>query len=91
MIRRLLIDLFLFLLPFALYGLYWRFIGKAAAKDEAKAHPWILLTASGLVLVILSFVWWALTEGASPEGVYVPAHVEDGVVVPGQFVPAPAE
>jgi hypothetical protein len=85
------LDILLFLLPFALYGLYWRFIGRAAAQGEAKAHPWILLTASGLLLVILSFFWWALTEGAAPEGVYVPAHVVDGEVVPGQFVPVPAE
>ena len=87
MIRRLLLDVVLFLLPFFLYGIYWRAIGYAASQRKARAHPWALLTAAGLVLVILSFVWWGLSGGETTSGVYVPPHVEDGEVVPGQFVP----
>ncbi|MEY4879899.1 MAG: hypothetical protein RJB62_1368 [Pseudomonadota bacterium] len=89
MIRRLIMELFLFLLPFALYGLYWRMIGRAAATDDKKSHPWVLLTIVGLVLVILSFVWWALSDGAGPDGVYIPDHMENGEIVPGGFGPPP--
>jgi len=88
MIRRILLDIVLFLLPFFLYGIYWRAIGRAASKGKTRVHPWTILTAGGLILVILSFVWWRLSNGETTEGIYVPPHVEDGEVVPGQFAPA---
>jgi hypothetical protein len=91
MIRRLLLDIVLFLLPFFLYGIYWRAIGRVAAKGKDIVHPWTILTATGLVLVILSFFWWRLSIDQAAEGIYVPPHVEDGEVVPGQFVPAPEQ
>jgi phosphoglycerol transferase MdoB-like AlkP superfamily enzyme len=81
--RRLLYDVLLFLLPFAVYGIYWQLSGRTARK-----HPWSALFIIGLVLVVLSFVWWALAEGEPPEGVYVPPHVEDGHIVPGHVEPA---
>ena len=89
MIRRLLYDILLFLLPFALYGLYWRIAGRERADAHLKSHPWTLLFISGLLLVVASFVIWGLTEGESPKGVYVPPHLENGQVVPGHVVPAP--
>ncbi|MEE8439401.1 MAG: DUF6111 family protein [Micropepsaceae bacterium] len=87
MIRRLLLDIVLFLLPFFLYGVYWRAIGRAASAGKERVHPWTALTAAGLLLVILSFVWWRLSSGDDPEGLYVPPHLENGEVVPGHFAP----
>ena len=87
MIRRLLFDVVLFLLPFFLYGIYWRTIGIAASQGKKRVHPWTYLTAAGLLLVILSFVWWGLMSGDTTAGTYIPPHLEDGEVVPGQFVP----
>ncbi len=87
MIRRLLIDVVLFLLPFFLYAIYWRLLGYAVSRHKKRAHPWTFLTATGLLLVILSFVWWGLTSGEPTTGVYIPPHMEDGEVVPGQFLP----
>ena len=81
MIRRILFDVLLFLLPFALYGLYWRFSAKSGARSTA--HPWNYLLISGLVLVAASFVVLGVTEGSGQQGVYVPAHVENGRVIPG--------
>jgi len=89
MIRRLLLDIVLFLLPFFLYGIYWRALGRAASEGKARVHPWTILTVAGLVLVILSFVLWRFSSDDAPEGTYIPPHVEDGEVVPGQFLPAP--
>jgi hypothetical protein len=89
MIRRLLLDIVLFLLPFFLYGIYWRALGRAASEGKPHVHPWTILTVAGLVLVILSFIWWRFSSGDSPEGIYTPPHVVDGEVVPGQFVPTP--
>jgi len=88
MIRRILFDVLLFLLPFALYGLYWRF---SAKSGRPTAHPWNYLLISGLVLVAASFVVWGVTEGAGQQGVYVPAHVENGRVIPGHVERLPPQ
>ncbi len=87
MIRRVLFDLLLFLLPFGLYGLYWRF--SPSPNGRAATHPWSYLLISGLVLVAASFVVWGVTEGSGRLGNYVPAHLENGRVVPGQVEMAP--
>ena len=87
MIRRILYEVILFLLPFALYGIYWRYIGRLSATAPKRAHPWTILFAAGLMLVAASFVWWALTSGEPAGGVYVPPRVEDGVIVPGHVEP----
>ena len=36
-----------------------------------------------LLLVIISFVLLAHFSGAPPDSTYVPAHIEDGKLVPG--------
>jgi hypothetical protein len=87
MIRRILFDLLLFLLPFALYGVYWRF--SPNPNGRTAPHPWSYLLISGLVLVAASFLVWGITEGSGRQGIYVPAHLENGRVVPGQVETAP--
>lgn len=82
MIRRILFETLLFLLPFVLYGVYWR-LSKRSETAPAAAHPWSVLFISGLVLVAASFVIWGVTEGSGRQGVYVPPHLENGRVVPG--------
>jgi hypothetical protein len=80
---RVIYEMFLFLLPFALYFLYTR----VAARDEegklGHAHPWAWLFVVGLLLVIASFVWLGLTD--NNDGVYVPAHSEGDKIVPGHY------
>jgi hypothetical protein len=83
MIRRFLFEALLFLIPFALYGLYWR-LSKQDERAPAGGHPWTVLFASGLALVAASFVIWGVTEGSGQLGVYVPPHLENGHVVPGR-------
>lgn len=86
MISRLLFDLLLFLLPFALYAAYLR-VRDADEEARSKKHPWTALFISGLVLVAASFVFWGLFENANQRGVYVPPHLEDGRLVPGRVIP----
>ena len=88
MIRRILFDVLLFLLPFAIYGLYWRFSPNPGTRTAA--HPWSYLLISGLMLVAASFVVWGIAEGSGQQGIYVPAHLENGHVVPGHVETAPA-
>jgi hypothetical protein len=89
MIRRLAFELLLFLVPFAVYGAYWRLMA-ADEKEPARKHPWTFLFASGLVLVTASFIVLGLVEGSSIHGVYVPPQLVKGEVVPGHVQPAGA-
>jgi len=86
MIRRILFEMLLFLLPFALYAVYWK-LWTREENAPAPRHPWTILFASGLGLVAASFLIWGITEGAGEAGRYVPPHVEDGRIVPGHVEP----
>ena len=84
MIRPILVELALFLTPFAAYAfLLW-------AKNHGVFDPesWplrtvVALTAAALVLMAVSALVTALVSGAPPGSTYVPAHVEGGRLVPG--------
>lgn len=84
MLRPALIEFALFLTPFAVYALFiWAtregFLDPAAWSPQRLA--WLTITA--LVLMIGSFVFFAEFTGGAPESAYVPAHMEDGRLVPG--------
>jgi hypothetical protein len=84
MIRQVLTELGLFIAPFAAYAIFlWA--TRAGVLDPAswpfRTVAW--LTVSAVVLVGASFVLLALFSGVPPRSTYVPAHIEDGQVVPG--------
>ena len=83
--RFLLSYLLPLLLPLAIYLLVvWATRGRSPGwVDET---PWLVLLGAGVVLLALSLIGWSLLSGADPSAVYVPPHVEDGEVVPGQAV-----
>jgi hypothetical protein len=83
MVRVTLTELVLFLAPFALYVLFL-----AATRSgvlEPKSWPVSRLVWLGIcafALVIGSFVYFANYTGAPPGSAYVPAHIENGKLVP---------
>ncbi|CCD99292.1 DUF6111 family protein [Bradyrhizobium sp. STM 3809] len=84
MIRPVLTEIGIFLIPFAVYVLF------LVATREGLLVPanWPLhrvakLTVAALVLVIASLVLVAEFSGAPPHSTYVPAHIENGRLVPG--------
>jgi hypothetical protein len=85
MIRPILTQLALFLAPFAAYAAFlW-------ATRAGVFHPasWPLATVAWLsafaaVLVAGSFVLLATYSGVPAGSAYLPAHVEDGRLVPGR-------
>lgn len=86
MIRPVLTELALFLTPFAVYALFlW--ITKEGVFDWIAWPPKTLatLTIIALVLMIGSFLLLAHFSGAPPAGTYEPAHMENGVFVPGRI------
>jgi hypothetical protein len=86
MIRTGLTELLLFLTPFALYAAYL-FATRSGVLDP-KSWPVrhvMLLAIVALVLVIGSFVYLAHFSGAPVGTTYVPAHLENGRLVPGAY------
>ncbi len=85
MIRPVLTELALFLVPFAVYVIFlWA--TRARVLDRANWSlsrvAWLVIAA--LVLMVGSFIVLAHFGGDPPGSTYVPAHIgEDGVFVPG--------
>jgi hypothetical protein len=86
MARTALIELLLFIAPFAIYAIAL-FATRRDARDVAHWHARMLATLAsiGLVLVIGGLIYFAHFGGAPPGGVYEPAHLEDGRLVPGRI------
>jgi hypothetical protein len=84
MIRPVLTELGIFLIPFALYAA-WLIATRAGVLDTTSWPAPLLakLTIGSLLLTILSLVLLAHFSGAPPESTYVPAHIENGRLVPG--------
>jgi hypothetical protein len=86
MARTVFIELLLFLAPFAIYAI----VLYATQRDARELEHWparmvVTLAIAGLLLVIAGFFWLAHFRGAAPGGVYEPAHIEDGKLVPGRI------
>ena len=84
MIRPVLTEIGIFLIPFAIYAVYL-----IATRAQVLARTsWPLpvigwLTALALLLIVGSFLVLANFSGAPPGSTYVPAHIENGKLVPG--------
>ena len=84
MIRPVLTELALFLLPFVVYAVYlW---GTRAGVLHPESWPLgtlMGLTIAALVLMAGSFIVLAQWGGEPAGSHYVPAHIENGKLVPG--------
>jgi hypothetical protein len=76
-------TLLLFALPFAAYALWLRVARDTAFDPSHWSRAAIWLAMAGLALVALAFLLTGLLAERRTGG-YVPAHVEDGRLVPGQ-------
>lgn len=84
MIRPLATELVLFLTPFVLYGVYlWATRAGVLDVSSWRLQTLMWLTISALGLMIVSFLFIAEFSGAPPRSAYVPAHMENGRLVPG--------
>jgi hypothetical protein len=84
MIRPFATELILFLAPFVVYAIFlW-----ATQADILHPESWPLarlawLTITALVLMAGSFIVLAQWGGEPKNSTYVPAHMENGKLVPG--------
>jgi hypothetical protein len=86
MARTVLIQISLFLAPFAVYAL----ILLVTKRDAREAEHWpartlLSLAIAGGVLVIVGLILFAHFGGAPPGGDYEPARFEDGKLIPGRI------
>jgi hypothetical protein len=90
MMRFLLQYVLPLVLPLLLYLGFVR-LTSGSTPDWMNRTPWIPLLGAGVALLGISLIVWGALEGADPASTYVPPRFEDGRVVPGTFVPPPAD
>jgi hypothetical protein len=84
MIRPAITEVLIFLIPFAVYALFLVATRSGLLVQSSwPVHVITKLVIGSLLLVIVSFVLLAQFSGASPNSTYIPAHVENGRLVPG--------
>ena len=84
MIRPVLTEVGIFLIPFAVYALFLVATRSGLfAQSSWPAHLIAKLALGSLLLVVVSFMLLAHFSGASPNSTYIPAHIENGKFVPG--------
>jgi hypothetical protein len=84
MIRPALNEVGIFLIPFAVYVLF--LIATRSGLLLQSSWPVKVITRlllGSLVLVVISFILLAHFSGAPPNSTYIPAHIENGKLVPG--------
>jgi hypothetical protein len=84
MIRPAFTEIGVFLIPFAVYAAFLLATRSGLLVQTSWPLPIIAKLAVGsLLLVVVSFVLLAHFSGASPNSTYVPAHMENGRLIPG--------
>lgn len=84
MIRPALTEVGIFLIPFVAYTLF--LIATRAGPTMQTSWPVHVIAKLGLaslVMVAISLVLLARFSGGKPNSTYIPAHVENGRLVPG--------
>jgi Family of unknown function (DUF6111) len=84
MIRPVLTEVGIFLIPFAVYALFLIATRSGVlAQSSWPVHLVAKLALGSLLLVVVSFLLLAHFSGAPPNSTYFPAHIENGRLVPG--------
>jgi hypothetical protein len=84
MIRPALTEIGIFLIPFVAYALFLVATRSGLLAQSSWSIQLVAKLALGsLLLVVASFILLAHFSGASPNSTYVPAHIENGRLVPG--------
>jgi hypothetical protein len=84
MIRPVLTEVGIFLIPFVLYAVFLILSRSNLLHRSSwpvKVVGWLALAS--LLLTIVSLLLLAHFSGAPPNSTYIPAHIENGKFVPG--------
>ena len=85
MLRVVLIDIILFLLPFMVYAAYMVWVKGVAPKSAMAGAPVLWLIVAGFVVLIVGFLTLVQFSGGDRAGTYHPSVLEDGVIKPGSI------
>ncbi|HXN66873.1 MAG TPA: DUF6111 family protein [Bradyrhizobium sp.] len=84
MIRPAFTEILVFLIPFAVYAAFLLATRSGLMLQSSwPVHVLVRLVIGALLLVAASFVLLAQFSGSPPNSTYVPAHIENGKLVPG--------
>ena len=84
MIRPALTEVGIFLVPFVVYALFLLATRSGLVTPTSWPVSTIAKLALGsVVLVLISLVLLANFSGGPPNSTYIPAHIENGKLVPG--------
>ena len=86
MLRFIAFNALFFVLPFAAYAVWLA----AARGSPANLAAWpartiAYLAVGGVVLMVISLLFFINFQGDPPGGKYVPATIENGKIVPGHI------
>ncbi len=84
MIRAIFGEALLFFIPFAVFALFLILRRRNPLRLAAWSESTVWLVIAGLVCVVLAFLYTGITAERQT-GAFVPPHLENGRVVPGQF------
>jgi hypothetical protein len=86
MIRVILINLLLLLLPFVIYFAYVYLVRSSRGDNRpVSLTPLIVLFCIGLVLMMGAIAYFIQFESGKPGQTYIPPQVKDGVLQPGRL------
>lgn len=82
MVRPVLYEAILFLLPFLAYALWlaWKRVNPATRQAWEEA-PWLSLFVAALITTAVGLGLFSHFDGAPAGSTYTPAHMEDGRLV----------
>jgi Family of unknown function (DUF6111) len=84
MIRPAFTEVGIFLIPFVVYTLFLLATRSGLRVQTSwPVHIIAKLAVGAVTLVLLSLVVLANFSGSSPNSTYIPAHIENGKLVPG--------
>ena len=84
MVRVVLTEVGLFLLPFGIFAVLLLLQRRRILADESWSRHALLLAIAGFLIVIGGFVYEGLVVERPMSG-FEPTHMENGQVVPGRF------
>lgn len=86
MVRFVAFDAVFFLLPFAAYAL-WLIVSRRSVRnrDDWQVKTIATLALIGAVFMIVVLVVFIQRDTDAPGDTYIPAHIENGSIVPGHF------
>ena len=93
MLRVLLLFVAPLAAPTVVYILWRTFAPRRAGGSEAiqagqwERLPWLWLSVVGVVLLVITLGWMAMTGGGAPDARYQPPRMIDGRIEPGRMIP----